>query len=94
MNNTLLNNPLPKLALYKECTGCFACVAVCPKDAIEALVNDEGHYAIRVKQEKCVHCGKCEITCNNAITTFFCFTKEPPSVMIRTTEYVIDASVS
>ena len=72
MNNTLLNNPLPKLALYKECTGCFACVAVCPKDAIEALVNDEGHYAIRVKQEKCVHCGKCEITCNNARLDYGC----------------------
>ena len=63
---------VPSLASYKECTGCFACSEVCAKNAIKMIINEEGHYEVKVNSEKCVHCGKCETVCNNARKKYGC----------------------
>lgn len=62
----------PQLAEYEKCTGCFACAEICPKKAIDTFINDEGHYAVDVNLEKCIHCGMCEKVCNNARTQYGC----------------------
>lgn len=50
-----------------KCTGCGACVAVCPKNAI-SLINKVAVIDIA----KCIGCGKCYDTCSyNAVTNCF-----------------------
>lgn len=45
------------------CDGCYACYNICPKDAINMEVDDEGFWYPRVDNEKCVDCNKCEKVC-------------------------------
>lgn len=46
------------------CTGCGTCVAICPKDAIDIVVNKErGVYLPQLNNEKCVNCGLCHRVC-------------------------------
>lgn len=47
----------------KFCTGCSACVAVCPVNAIEYKLNENGFYQAFVNKEKCINCGKCKKVC-------------------------------
>jgi heterodisulfide reductase subunit A-like polyferredoxin len=65
------NEPLslhPQIDLTK-CTGCAACVAVCPEGDILKLIN---HQAVLIKPTKCVGHGECERSCpRDAITLVF-----------------------
>lgn len=45
-----------------ECTGCGACVAICPLDCI-TWVSDEEGFAYPEADSTCVDCGKCRDTC-------------------------------
>ena len=45
------------------CSGCGACAAICPVNAIEYKINDKGFFQAFVDEEKCVHCGKCKKVC-------------------------------
>lgn len=53
----------PQLADHGLCTGCSACAAVCPQDAIALVRDKEGFAFPSVDLEKCVRCGLCERTC-------------------------------
>lgn len=53
----------PVLADRAHCTGCTACAAVCPRDAISMVRNREGFSVPSVDRDKCVHCGICSKTC-------------------------------
>ena len=46
-----------------ECSGCGACVHICPTHAIEFVRNAEGFYYPSVDENTCVHCGLCEKKC-------------------------------
>ena len=46
-----------------HCTGCTACVTICPKSCIVLEADDEGFMYPRVMQEMCVDCGLCEKVC-------------------------------
>ncbi|PWJ37001.1 Coenzyme F420 hydrogenase/dehydrogenase, beta subunit C-terminal domain [Fibrobacter succinogenes] len=46
-----------------NCTGCCACVNICPKNAIKIVTDDEGFYVPRVNEKLCVDCGKCYSAC-------------------------------
>lgn len=47
----------------KLCTGCSACKAVCPKQAIE-LVDDINQFKYpQIDSTKCVNCGLCDKVC-------------------------------
>lgn len=45
------------------CDGCHACYSVCPKDAINMEIDDEGFWYPKVDNTKCVNCSKCEKAC-------------------------------
>lgn len=47
----------------KYCTGCGACVSVCPVGAIEYKLNEQGFYQAFIDKEKCIKCGKCKKVC-------------------------------
>lgn len=46
-----------------KCSGCCACVNVCPKLCISMELDQEGFYYPVVDEQKCVKCGLCEKTC-------------------------------
>lgn len=46
-----------------ECTGCGACVSICPKNAITMKPDDEGFLYPSVDSALCVNCDLCEKRC-------------------------------
>lgn len=56
------HNSIKKIS-HADCTGCGACYNVCPKDAIEMKLDDEGFLCPVIDEEKCVDCGLCYKSC-------------------------------
>ena len=52
-----------RLCSSDKCTGCMACMNICPKDAIEKVKDSEGFLHPVIVSEKCVHCKKCIEVC-------------------------------
>ncbi len=52
------------LADKKNCSGCAACSAVCPVNAIEMMEDEEHFHYPFINNEKCISCKKCEHICN------------------------------
>ena len=48
---------------FSQCTGCGACDAVCPVDAIGMLPDAEGFLFPHIDPERCTLCGQCRRTC-------------------------------
>ena len=46
-----------------KCSGCYACVNICPKDCILMSTDQEGFWYPKVDADKCVNCGLCEKVC-------------------------------
>ncbi len=46
-----------------NCTGCGACMNICPTGAIQMLPNADGFLNPVVDEKKCIHCGKCLNNC-------------------------------
>lgn len=52
--------------LYKrkeECCGCTACYAICPKEAISMVEDEEGFEYPQIDESKCVRCYQCLKVC-------------------------------
>lgn len=47
----------------RSCTGCGACSAACPHEAIRMTMGDKGFFVPMVDEEKCVDCGLCQKVC-------------------------------
>lgn len=47
----------------ENCTGCYACENVCPKECITMQNDSEGFWYPKVDIEKCNDCGLCEKVC-------------------------------
>ena len=47
----------------EECCGCTACYAICPKDAISMVEDEEGFDYPEVDEGKCVRCYQCVKVC-------------------------------
>lgn len=56
---------IPVLYINKEeCCGCTACYAICPKDAISMVEDEEGFdYPEIVEASKCIRCYLCIKVC-------------------------------
>ena len=46
-----------------KCTGCTACMNICPKNAISMVEDKEGFKHPVIDQSKCINCGLCKKTC-------------------------------
>lgn len=46
-----------------NCSGCGACVNVCPKEAISYELNKYGFYEAIVNKDECINCGLCKRVC-------------------------------
>lgn len=58
-----------------RCTGCEACVQLCPTQALSMKQNEEGFYAPFLQESACIGCGKCLSHCPVASPT--CVTRSP-----------------
>ncbi len=54
-----------KTGKKSQCSGCTACMAKCPKNAIKMVVDEEGFRYPEIDQDKCIHCGACYQICPN-----------------------------
>ena len=46
-----------------NCTGCFACYNICPKNAIEMVKDEYGNVFPHIDKKKCINCGMCRKNC-------------------------------
>lgn len=53
-----------ELCNEQECTQCFACVEVCPKNCIHKREINGGFFVPSIDAEKCIECGKCMRSCH------------------------------
>lgn len=52
--------------LYKrkeECCGCTTCYAICPKEAITMVEDEEGFEYPQIDENKCIRCYQCIKVC-------------------------------
>lgn len=54
----------------KLCSGCTACMSVCPKQCISMQEDKEGFLYPKVDTEKCIHCSKCVKVCSYTNSEF------------------------
>lgn len=47
----------------KECCGCSACYAICPKQAIVMATDEEGFEYPFINSEYCIRCYQCVRVC-------------------------------
>ena len=50
------------LSRIRPCTGCGACISVCPENAISYQIS-KGFYVPVVDSKKCINCGRCKKVC-------------------------------
>lgn len=46
------------------CTGCGACLKICPKKCIELIEDQEGFLYPFVRRNECIDCGMCDSVCH------------------------------
>lgn len=54
---------MDKICNLNECTGCMACMNICPTDAIYSKTDKEGKVIPQINQEQCIDCNSCEKIC-------------------------------
>lgn len=67
----------------RDCTGCYACMNVCPKKAIKLIEDENGFVYPHIDSNKCVNCGLCQKICeqrknyfNNSIECYSSFSND------------------
>ena len=55
---------MPKLAEKNQCTGCTACVSICPRNCIQMKKDNAGfEFPVIMERSACIACGACERVC-------------------------------
>lgn len=49
----------------EKCTGCTACVNICPQRCISMIENSIGHFMPSIDKSLCTNCGACRKICPN-----------------------------
>jgi coenzyme F420-reducing hydrogenase beta subunit len=52
-----------KIDVNKDCTGCYACVSICPINCITMELDNEGFWYPYVDHKNCMECKKCLEVC-------------------------------
>ena len=47
----------------EKCTGCTACLNICPRQCIRMVPDQEGFYRPEILREECNDCGACQRVC-------------------------------
>lgn len=47
----------------EKCTGCFACLNICPKNCITMVEDEFGCIYPKIDEEKCIKCNMCKKVC-------------------------------
>lgn len=56
---------ITQLSEFKnKCTGCLACIHICPVQCLRCEKDSEGFYYPVIDSEKCIDCGKCANVCS------------------------------
>lgn len=63
MPSIILPDTVSNVLKKTDCTGCSACVNICPANAISLKPDDLGYYRADVDYDKCIGCGKCIEIC-------------------------------
>jgi len=50
-----------------HCSGCSACLNICPTGAITMKSNSEGYLFPEIDKSKCINCGLCSFKCPSKI---------------------------
>lgn len=45
------------------CMGCGGCDVICPRNAIQVKLNENGFYQVYINKDKCINCGLCDKVC-------------------------------
>lgn len=56
---------------HDKCTGCYACINVCPHKCISMKEDELGAVHPVVNESKCIHCNLCIRTCPNNVNIEF-----------------------
>lgn len=62
-SNDKLNSKPILFEKKEDCCGCAACVAICPKEAINMIEDEEGFDYPVVKENLCIQCFMCVRVC-------------------------------
>lgn len=52
-----------EICKYEDCTGCFACYNICPKNCISIKPDEYGELHPIIDKEKCINCKNCIKVC-------------------------------
>ena len=52
-----------KITRKEDCTGCYACNNICPKQCISMKTDSEGFWYPKVNYDECIECGLCVKVC-------------------------------
>ena len=57
----------------EKCTGCYACVNICPKNCIHMEEDENGAIYPVIDKTKCVECNLCKKICPsiNKVKTYY-----------------------
>lgn len=59
----ICNNADSLFDVKENCCGCGACQSICPLDAINMIVDEEGFLYPSIDMTKCVKCNLCRNVC-------------------------------
>lgn len=82
------NTTIEAVVRHGLCTGCGTCVGLCPRDAIDMVIDHhKGIYVPRLDKEKCNQCGLCLDVCPGHSVDFKqlnleIFGKQPDDVLL------------
>jgi len=56
-------NLMINIVKKSDCSGCYSCANICPKECISIKLDDEGFGYPSIDKEKCINCNLCEKVC-------------------------------
>jgi heterodisulfide reductase subunit A len=73
---TLLGEAMISWVNPEHCTGCFACEAVCPFNAIDKVTLRDGQQVAQINEGLCKGCGLCASACPGKVITLHGFSDQ------------------